>query len=135
MEKISRKQEVNRFPRWVISYLSESYYQELKAILSQDPSLSMSELIRSILMRRQIRIQVQERGLSDVMEVLLSVEAQLKKVENKVTVVVSEFQGNSNSLQKFLLAKKLRGFQRSLQGEMKHLEQMLEKLQLKWLSE
>ncbi|WP_297337951.1 hypothetical protein [Algoriphagus sp.] len=135
MEKKSRKQEVNRFPRRVSSSLSESHYQELKVILSRDPSLSMSELIRSILQAKRIRIQIQERGLSDVMEELLSVEAQLKMIGSKVTVVVNEFHGNSNSFQKFLLAKKLCGFQRSLQGEMKHLEPVLEKLQLKWLSE
>lgn len=135
MKKNSGKQMVPGFPRRVEGRISESRYQELKAILDRDPSLSMSELIRRILQRQPIRIQVRERGLADMMEVLLSVESELRKIGINLNQVVREFHGNSSSIQKFLLAKKLLDFRKSLEGELKRLDSIMEKIQFKWLSE
>ena len=135
MKKNSGKQMVPGFPRRVEGRISESRYQELKAILDRDPSLSMSELIRRILQRQPIRIQVRERGLADMMEVLLSVESELRKIGINLNQVVREFHGNSSSIQKFLLAKKLLDFRKGLEGELKRLDSVMEKIQLKWLSE
>jgi len=115
--------------------ISESRFQELKAILDRDPSLSMSELIRRILQGQPIRIQVQERGLSNIMERLISVESELKKIGVNLNQVVKAFHGNSSSIQKFLLAKKLLDFRKSLEIELKKMEDILGKLQVKWLSE
>lgn len=135
MVKNKRMKVEKGFPRRVEGRISESRYQELKKILYRDPSLSMSELIRRILQRQPIRIQVQERGLSNTMEVLIAIEFELKKIGVNLNQVVKEFHGSSGSIQKFLLAKKLLDFSKSLEFEIKKIEEVLGKLQIKWLSE
>ncbi|WP_289029266.1 plasmid mobilization relaxosome protein MobC [uncultured Algoriphagus sp.] len=135
MKGNSRNTKNKGFPRRVEGRISESRFQELKAILDRDPSLSMSELIRRILQGQPIRIQVQERGLSNIMERLISVESELKKIGVNLNQVVKAFHGNYSSIQKFLLAKKLLDFRKSLEIELKKMEDILGKLQVKWLSE
>ncbi len=123
------------FPRRVEGRISESRFQELLKILEKDSSLTMSELIRRILQNQPVRIQVRERGLSDLMEVLISIEGQLKKIGNNLNQVVKAFHGNSSSIEKFLLGKKLLAFQHDLDKELKLLDGVLAKIQMRWLSE
>ncbi len=123
------------FPRRVEGRISESRYQELVRILERDSSLTMSELIRRILHQQPIRIQVRERGISEVMEVLISIEGQLNKIGSNLNQVVKSFHGNTSSIEKFLLGKKLLTFQKELEVEVKSLNLELGKLQVRWLSE
>ena len=123
------------FPRRVEGRISESRYQELLGVLEKDSSLTMSELIRRILQNQPIRIQVKERGVSDLMEILISIEGQLKKIGVNLNQVVKSFHGNSSSIEKFLLGKKLLAFQHDLDKELKLLDGVLAKIQMRWLSE
>lgn len=123
------------FPRRVEGRISESRYQELLGVLEKDSSLTMSELIRRILQNQPIRIQVKERGVSDLMEILISIEGQLKKIGVNLNQVVKSFHGNSSSIEKFLLGKKLLAFQHNLDKELKLLDGVLAKIQMRWLSE
>lgn len=123
------------FPRRVEGRISESRYQELVGVLEKDSSLTMSELIRRILQNQPIRIQVKERGVSDLMEILISIEGQLKKIGVNLNQVVKSFHGNSSSIEKFLLGKKLLAFQHDLDKELKLLDGVLAKIQMRWLSE
>ena len=125
----------NGFPRRIEGRISESRYQELLKILEKDSSLTMSELIRRILQNQPIRILVRERGISDLMEVLISIEVQFNKIGNNLNQVAKAFQGNSSSIEKFLLGKKLLLFQKELAEEHKRLDQVLAKIQVRWLSE
>lgn len=103
--------------------------------MERDSSLTMSELIRRILHQQPIRIQVRERGISEVMEVLISIEGQLNKIGSNLNQVVKSFHGNTSSIEKFLLGKKLLTFQKELEVEVKSLNLELGKLQVRWLSE
>lgn len=123
------------FPRRVEGRISESRYQQLVGVLEKDSSLTMSELIRRILQNQPIRIQVKERGVSDLMEILISIEGQLKKIGVNLNQVVKSFHGNSSSIEKFLLGKKLLAFQHDLDKELKLLDGVLAKIQMRWLSE
>lgn len=123
------------FPRRVEGRISESRYQELLGVLEKDSSLTMSELIRRILQNQPVRIQVRERGVSDLMEILISIEGQLKKIGNNLNQVVKVFHGNSSSIEKFLLGKKLLAFQHDLDKELRLLDGVLAKIQVRWLSE
>lgn len=104
-------------------------------ILSRDPSLTLSELIRRILQNQPIRLQVRSGDLSAVMEQLSDIQSQLKKIGVNLNQVVKSFHGNTSSLQKFLLGKKLCAQQEVLQSEYEKIQTVLGKLQLRWLSE
>ncbi|GMQ30715.1 hypothetical protein Aconfl_33580 [Algoriphagus confluentis] len=123
------------FPRRVEGRISESRYQELVGILEKDSTLTMSELIRRILQNQPVRIQVRERGVWDLMEVLISIDIQLKKIGTNLNQVIQAFHGNSSSLEKFLLGKKLLAFQKELSKGQGILEEVLAKIQDRWLSE
>lgn len=123
------------FPRRVEGRISESRYQQLLRVLEKDSSITMSELIRRILQNQPIRIQVRDRGLSDLMEVLISIDGQFTKIGTNLNQVVKAFHGNSSSIEKFLLGKKLLTFQKELAEEHKRLDQVLAKIQMRWLSE
>ena len=129
------KRRSKGFPRRVEGRISESRYQELLEILERDPSLTMSELIRSVLQNQPIRIQIRERGISELMEILISIDGQLKKIGNNLNQVVKQFHGNSSSIEKFLLGKKLLAFSKDLEYEQEKLDGILSQLQLRWLSE
>lgn len=135
MDKKRQNNYSKGFPRRVEGRISESRYQELVKVLDKDSSLTMSELIRRILQNQPIRIQVRERGVSDVMEVLISIDSQLKKIGTNLNQVVKSFHGNSSSIEKFLLGKKLLAFQHDLDKELRLLDGMLAKIQVQWLSE
>lgn len=135
MDKKRQNNYSKGFPRRVEGRISESRYQELVKVLDKDSSLTMSELIRRILQNQPIRIQVRERGLSDVMEVLISINSQLKKIGTNLNQVVKSFHGNSSSIEKFLLGKKLLAFRHDLDKELRLLDGMLAKIQVQWLSE
>mgnify|MGYP005754082593 CR=1 FL=1 len=135
---MSKKRQNNfskGFPRRIEGRISESRYQELVGILEKDSSLTMSELIRRILQNQPIRIQVRERGASDLMEVLISIDVQLKKIGTNLNQVVKSFHGNSSSIEKFLLGKKLLAFKHDLDKELRLLDGVLAKIQVRWLSE
>lgn len=135
MDKKRQNNYSKGFPRRVEGRISESRYQELVKVLDKDSSLTMSELIRRILQNQPIRIQVRERGVSDVMEVLISIDSQLKKIGTNLNQVVKSFHGNSSSIEKFLLGKKLLAFRHDLDKELRLLDGMLAKIQVQWLSE
>lgn len=123
------------FPRRVEGRISEKRYQELMEILQRDPSLTLSELIRRILQNQPIQLQVRSGELSAAMELLSDIQSQLKKIGTNLNQVVKAFHGNSSSIQKFLLGKKLKEYQEELDSEYQRIEQVLGQLQLKWLSE
>lgn len=135
MDKKRQNNYSKGFPRRVEGRISESRYQELLGVLEKDSSLTMSELIRRILQNQPIRIQVRERGVSDLMEILISIEGQLDKIGNNLNQVVKAFHGNSSSIEKFLLGKKLLAFQHDLDKELRLLDGVLAKIQVRWLSE
>ncbi len=123
------------FPRKIEGRISESRYQELLGILERDSTLTMSELIRNILQNQPIRIQVRDRSVSDLIEVLISIDSQLKKIGINLNQVVKSFHGNSSTIEKFLLGKKLLAFQHELGNELTNLDEVLAKIQVLWLSE
>ncbi|MBS4040955.1 MAG: hypothetical protein KGZ81_16335 [Flavobacteriales bacterium] len=123
------------FPRKIEGRISESRYQELVKVLDKDSSLTMSELIRRILQNQPIRIQVRDRSVSDLIEVLISIDSQLKKIGINLNQVVKSFHGNSSTIEKFLLGKKLLAFQHELGNELTNLGEVLAKIQVLWLSE
>ncbi|RIW13331.1 hypothetical protein D0X99_16265 [Algoriphagus lacus] len=135
MSNTNIKRCAKGFPRRVEGRISESRYQELLGILERDSSLTMSELIRRVLQNQPIRIQVREQGISELMEVLISIDGQLKKIGINLNQVVKQFHGNSSSIEKFLLGKKLLAFSKDLENEQEKLDGILSQLQLRWLSE
>jgi uncharacterized protein YukE len=123
------------FPRRVEGRITEKRYQELMGILEKDPNLTLSELIRRILQNQPVRLQVRSGELSAAMEQLLEIQSQLKKVGNNVNQLVKAFHGNTSSIQKYLLGKKLKDYQDELNSSYQRIESVLAQLQLKWLSE
>lgn len=130
-----KKYPVKGFPRRVEGRISEQRYQELMGILERDPSLTLSELIRRILQKQPIQIRVSSGEFSAAMEQLLEIQTQLKKIGTNLNQLVKTFHGNSSSIQKFLLGKKLKEYQEELDSEYHKIEEVLGQLQLKWLSE
>lgn len=123
------------FPRRIEGRISEKRYQELMEILDRDPSLTLSELIRRILQNQPVQLQVRSGELSAVMEQLSEIHSQLKRIGTNLNQLVKAFHGNSSSIQKFLLGKKLKEYQEELNSEFERIELVLEQLQVKWLSE
>ena len=123
------------FPRRVEGRISEKRYQELMGILARDPSLTLSELIRRILQNQPVQLQARTGDIDVVMEELSGIRTQLKKIGTNLNQLVKAFHGNSSSLQKFLLGKKLKEYQEELNSEYQKIELVLGKLQLIWLSE
>lgn len=123
------------FPRRVEGRISEKRYQELIEILGRDSSLTMSDLIRRILQNQPVHLQIRSADLDATMEGLSDIQTQLKKIGTNLNQLVKAFHGNSSSLQKFLLGKKLKEYQEELNYEYQRIELILGKLQLKWLSE
>ncbi|WP_111672757.1 plasmid mobilization relaxosome protein MobC [Algoriphagus litoralis] len=123
------------FPKRVEGRITEKRYQELMEILERDPSLTLSELIRRILQNQPVRHQVKSGEFSAVMEQLFEIQTHLKKIGNNVNQLVKAFHGNTSSIQKFLLGKKLGEYQEQLNVEYGRIELVLEQLQIKWLSE
>ena len=130
-----KKYPTKGFPRRVEGRISEKRYQELMEILHRDPSLTLSELIRRILQNQPIQLQVRSGELSAVMELLSDIQSQLKKIGTNLNQLIKAFHGNSSSIQKFLLGKKLKEYQEELNSEYQRIEEVLGKLQLRWLSE
>lgn len=123
------------FPRRVEGRITEKHYQELMRILARDPSLTLSELIRKILQNQPVRLQIRSGEFSAAMEQLSEIQAQLKKIGSNLNQLVKAFHGNSSSIQKFLLGKKLKDYQEELNLTYQQIESVLGQLQNRWLSE
>lgn len=123
------------FPRRVEGRITEKRYQELMGILARDPSLTLSELIRKILQNQPVRLQIRSGEFSAAMEQLSEIQAQLKKIGSNLNQLVKAFHGNSSSIQKFLLGKKLKDYQEELNLTYQQIESVLGQLQNRWLSE
>lgn len=127
--------DLKRYPKRVEGRISEKGYQELIAVLNRDSSLTMSELIRRILEKRPVTVRVKTSEMSEVLEQLVAIHSQLHKIGINLNQVVKEYHGNSSSIQKFLLGKKLHQDQTRILSILENLRDILSKLQTKWLSE
>lgn len=131
MEKYPSK----RFPRKVSSCITESRYQELLGVLQRDPSLSMSDLFRRIIQNQPVRLLVRSGDFSAAMEQLSDIRSQLEKIETRLNQLVDAFRGDTSAVQRFLLGKKMSEYQKELISEYRRIDDVLGKLQQRWLSE
>lgn len=135
MTKSNQKTRSKGYPRRIEGRISEGRYQELHALLDRDSSLTMSELIRKILEKQPVTVRVKNSEMSEVLESLMSIHAQLHKIGINLNQVVKEYHGSNSSITKLLLGKKLHQEQLRIVDILGQLKSILSQLQLKWLSE
>lgn len=135
MGKTEKKKSHRGYPRLIQGRISERKYQELVAILTKDPLLSMSELMRRIIEKQPVILRVKSSEMTAVLEQLIAIHFQIQRIGSNLNQVVKSFHGNSSSIQKFLLGKKLHQDQQQILGQIEKLNRILSQLQQKWLSE
>lgn len=135
MTKSNQKTRSKGYPRRIEGRISEGRYQEFLALLDRDSSLTMSELIRKILEKQPVTIRVKNSEMSEILERLTGIHAQLHKIGINLNQVVKEFHGSNSSITKLLLGKKLHQEQLMIVSSLGQLKSILSQLQFKWLSE
>jgi len=110
-------------------------YQELQALIQQNPDKDMSSLIRDILDNRPIKIFTRDLTLDNLMEELSKLRMEIKAIGVNINQITRFFNSYPERYRKEFYAKSAFAQYQALQPQIEQLLTIISKLAKRWLSE
>lgn len=113
--------------------IPENKYLELQKLLSQGQGLTMSELVRNILMNRKIRVVHYDSGLDLILEKLSDQSAVIQSISIQINQLIKTFFQTEELSDKKAIIRKTENFLAQVISNQAKLERDWGKLLLTWL--
>ena len=115
--------------------VNDQKYQELVALLLQNPRNDMSSLIRSILHNRKVKIFIRDQTLDNVMEQLARIRGEIRSIGVNINQITRFFNTYPEPHKKATYAKMAFQEYLSIEPKVDELLLIISKLAKKWLSD
>jgi len=115
--------------------VTDKRFQELQGIISRNPNLNMSTLIRDILENRPIKVFTHDLTLDNLMEELANLRMEIKAIGVNINQITKKFHTYPETQRKEFYAKTAFSEYQALQPKIEQLLTIITKLAKRWLPE
>ena len=131
----SRKDRPKIFTHLVAAKIDDQTYRKLRRLLDQHPGNDMSNLVRTILTNRPVRIFTRDQTLDNVMEELTRLRTEIKHIGVNINQITKKFNTYPEPQRKDFYAKIAFEHYLAVEPKVNRLLEIVAQLAKKWLSE
>lgn len=131
----SRKDRPKIFTHLVAAKIDDQTYRKLRRLLDQHPGNDMSNLVRTILTNRPVRIFTRDQTLDNVMEELTRLRTEIKHIGVNINQITKKFNTYPEPHRKAFYAKIAFEHYLAVEPKVNRLLDIVAQLAKKWLSE
>jgi len=130
-----KAKEIEALKHRIETRITSKKYRDLQAMLSRNPNLTMSRLLRDILENRTIKVFTHDLTLDNLMEELANLRMEIKAIGVNINQITKKFHTYPDSSRKEFYAKTAFSAYQDLQPRIEQIFSIISKLAKKWLPE
>ena len=131
----TQTKETEALKHLIEARITDKRFQELQGIISRNPNLNMSTLIRDILENRTIKVFTHDLTLDNLMEELANLRMEIKAIGVNINQITKKFHTYPETWRKEFYAKTAFSEYQALQPKIELLLTIISKLAKRWLPE